>query len=136
MELRRAGFCTKVCRTFLRLGKQNSVERLYKNSTSCSDDLHFTKKKIGQCWKIIERCSQIVLTCQYLARIGRPDMLWTMDHLAMSLTKWNRACDGRLPRLTRYIRHTGNYRQNCHVGNNASECKLGLFHDADVAGDL
>ena len=30
----------------------------------------------------------------YLARIGRPDLLWTVNILARSVTKWNKACGG------------------------------------------
>ena len=28
------------------------------------------------------------------------------------------------------------YRQYCHVGNTAKQCRLGLFQDSDFAGDL
>ena len=44
-------------------------------------------------------CSQIVLKCLYLARIGRPDILWSVNKLARSITKWTKACDIRLNRL-------------------------------------
>ena len=35
-----------------------------------------------------------------------------------------------------YNHHTANNRQYCYVGKKASECKLGLFRDADIAGDV
>ena len=35
-----------------------------------------------------------------------------------------------------YIHHTCEYRQYCHVGNTAKQCRLGLFQDSDFAGDL
>ena len=38
--------------------------------------------------------------------------------------------------LISYIHHTGNYKQYCHVGNKANECKSGQFQDADFAEDL
>ena len=38
----------------------------------------------------------IVLKCLYLARIGRPDILWSVNKLARSVTKWTQACDRRL----------------------------------------
>ena len=72
----------------------------------------------------------------YLARIGRPDILWTVNKLARSVTKWTRACDRRRARLISYIHHTSVYRQYCHVGNTAQHCRLGLFHDPDFAGVL
>ena len=51
-------------------------------------------------------------------------------------TKWTRAFDKRLNRLISYIRHTCEYKQYCHVGNTAKQCRLGLFEDSDFAGDV
>ena len=34
------------------------------------------------------------------------------------------------------IHHTSEYKQYCHVGNTAKQCRLGLFQDSDFAGDL
>ena len=28
------------------------------------------------------------------------------------------------------------YKQYCHVGNTAKQCRLGMFQDSDFAGDL
>ena len=81
-------------------------------------------------------CSQIVLKCVYLARIGRPDIRWSVNKLARSITKWTKACDKRLNRLISYIHHTYEYKQYCYVGNTAKHCRLGLFQDSDFAGDL
>ena len=39
-------------------------------------------------------------------------------------------------RLISYIHHTCDYKQYCHVGNSAKQCRLGLFQDSDFAGDL
>ena len=79
-------------------------------------------------------CSQIVLKCLYLARIGRPDI--PVNKLARSITKWTKACDKRLNRLISYIHHTCEYKQYRHVGNTAKQCRLGLFQDSEFAGDL
>ena len=81
-------------------------------------------------------CSQIVLQCLYLARIGSPDIPWSVNKFARSITKWTKACDKRLNRLISYIHHTCEYKQYCHVGNTAKQCRLGLFPDSDSAGDL
>ena len=59
-----------------------------------------------------------------------------MNKLARSITKWTKACDKRLNRLISYIHHTSKYKQYCHVGNTAKQCRLGLFQDSDFAGDL
>ena len=53
-------------------------------------------KSVGE---LSNTCSQIVLKCLYLARIGRPDILWSVNKLARSITKWTKACDKRLNRL-------------------------------------
>ena len=81
-------------------------------------------------------CSQNVLKCLYLARIGRPDILWSVNKCARSITKWTKACDKRLNRLISYSYLTCEYKQYCHVGNTAKQCRLGLFQDSDFAGDL
>ena len=52
------------------------------------------------------------------------------------ITEWTKACDKRLNRLMSYIHHTCEYKQYCHVGNTAKQCRLGLFQDSDFAGDL
>ena len=72
----------------------------------------------------------------YLARIGRPDILWSVNKLARSITKWTKACDKRLSRLISYIHHTCEYKQFWYVGNTAKQCRLGLFQDSHCAGDL
>ena len=90
-------------------------------------------KSVGELSQV---CSQIVLNCLYLARFGRPDILLSVKKLARSITKWTQACDKRLNRLISYIHHTCEYKQYCHVGNTARQCRLGLFQDSDFAGDL
>ena len=72
----------------------------------------------------------------YLARIGRPDILWSVNKLARAVTKWTKACDKRLARLISYIHHTCEFKQYCFVGNTAHQCRLGLFQDSDFAGDV
>ena len=47
-----------------------------------------------------------------MARSGRPDILWSVNKFARSITTWTKACDKRL------------------------QCRLGLFQDSDFAGDL
>ena len=90
-------------------------------------------KSVGE---MSQECSQIVLKCLYLVRIGPPDILWSVNKLARSITKWTKACDKRLSRLISCIHHTCEYKQYCYVGNTAKQCRLGLFQDSDFAGDL
>ena len=113
-----------------------TMQQLYKVSTPCIDDHHFKEEELKSARELSQVCSQIVLKCLYLARIGRPDILWSVNKLARSITKWTKACDKRLNRLISYIHHTCEYKQYCYVGNTAKQCRLGLFQDSDFAGDL
>ena len=113
-----------------------TTQQLYKVSTPCIDDHHFKEEETKSVGELSNTCSQIVLKCFFLARIGRPDILWSVNKLARSITKWTKACDKRLNRLISFFHHTCEYKQYCHVGNTAKQCRLGLFQDSDFAGDL
>ena len=94
------------------------MERLYKVSSPCLDDHQFEQKELESVGES-EVCSQIVLKYLYLTRIGRPDILWSVNRLARAVTKWTQACDRRLARLISHIHHTSEFQQYCHVGNTA-----------------
>ena len=106
MVLRHGRACSKMRWAILRTGKQKS----------------------GVQWELenLQVCSPIVLKCLYLARIGRPDILWSVNELARAVAKWTQSCDRRLARLISYIDHTNEFRQYCHVGNTAQHCRLGF----------
>ena len=91
-------------------------------------------------WTQLENCQKYALKlfkkCLYLARIGRPDILWSVNKLALSMTKWTKACDKRLSRLISYIHHTCEYKQYCHVGNTSKQSRIGLFQDSEFTRDL
>ena len=112
------------------------VEQLYKVTSLCLDDHQFKQEELESVGESSQVCSQIVLKCMYLARLGRLDILWSANKLAGAVTKWTQACDRRLARLVSYIHHTNDFQQYCHVGNTAQHCPLGLFQDSDLAGDL
>ena len=101
--------------------------RRLNNSTkyllTCIDDHHFKEEEMKSVGELSQVCSQIVLKCLHLARVGRPDIL----------PKWTEACDKRLNRLISYIHHTCEYKQYCYVGNTAKQCRLGLFQDSEFA---
>ena len=67
-----------------------TTQQLYKVSTPCIDDHRFKEetKSVGELSHV---CSQIVLKCLYLARIGRPDILWSVNKLARSITKMDQS---------------------------------------------
>ena len=76
-----------------------TTQQFYKVSTPCIDDHHFKDEETKSVGELSNTRSQIVLKCFYLARIGRPDILWSVNKLARSITKWTKACDKRLIRL-------------------------------------
>ena len=85
------------------------TEQLYKVSSPCLDDHHFKKEELESVGELSQICSQIVLTCLYLARIGRPHILWSVNKLARSVTKWTGSCDKRSARLISHVHHTDDY---------------------------
>ena len=114
-----------------------TTQQLYKVSTPCLDDLHFKRGRIEICRRIVKSmladCSKMLILGTYWKR---PDIPWSVNKLARSITKWTTACDKRLSRLISYTHYTSEYKQYCHVGNTAKQCRLGLFQDSDLAGDL
>ena len=68
-----------------------STQQLYKVSTPCIDDHHFKEEEMKSVGELSQVCSQIVLKCLYLARIGRPDILWSVNKLARSITKMDQS---------------------------------------------
>ena len=70
-----------------------TTQQLYKVSIPCIDDHHFKEEELKSAGDLSKVSSQMVLKCLYLARIGRPDILWSVNKLARSITKWTNACD-------------------------------------------
>ena len=129
------GHAEKCVERFCELANK-TTQQLCRVSNPFIDDHHFKEEELKSVGELSKVCSQIVLKCLYLARIGRPDILWSVNKFARSITKWTKACDKRLSRLISYIHHTCDYKQYCHVGNTAKQCRLGLFQDFDFAGYL
>ena len=96
-----AGHAKKCVERYCQLSNK-TTQQLYKVSTPCIDDHHFEEemKSVGDLSHV---CSQIVLKCVYLARIGRPDILRSVNKHARSMTKWTKACEKRLNRFISYI---------------------------------
>ena len=70
-----------------------TTQQLYKGYTPYIVDHHLKEEELKSVGELSKVCSQSVLKCLYLARIGRPDILRSVNKLARSITKWTKACD-------------------------------------------
>ena len=61
----------------------------------CMDDHQFKEEDNESVGELSTVCSQIVLKCLYLAHIGRPDILWSVNKLPRAVTNLTKACDKR-----------------------------------------
>ena len=98
---------------------ENCVERYFELAFKCTSALKLAEtlcmdghpcvpEDFNITGELASECAQIVLKC--LASIGSPDLFWTVNVLARSVTKWNKARDKR---LISYINHAQQYRQYC-----------------------
>ena len=97
------GHAKRVCGTDIASWHTKPVNKYTKYLLHASMTIHFKEEELKSVGELSKVCSQIVLKSLYLARIGRPDILWSVNKLAKSITKWTRACDKRLSRLISYI---------------------------------
>ena len=104
--------------------------------TPCIDDHQLRPEQFEVEGELASVAVRIVLTALYLARVCRPDIMYSVCMLAREVTRWKEADDKRLHRLMSYLHNTSHYMQKCFVGNSASECQLALFCDASFAGCL
>ena len=81
-----AGHAKKCVERYCELANK-TTQQLYKVSTPCIDDHHFKEEETKSVGELSQVCSQIVLKCLYLARIGRLDILWSVNKLARSRSK-------------------------------------------------
>ena len=99
--------------------ENKTTRQLHRVATPCLDDHQFKEEEM----RSVGELSKVLLTdCSYLARIGRLEILRSVNKLARAVTKWTKACDKRFARLISYIHHTCEFRQYCHVGNTAQQC--------------
>ena len=104
-----------------------SESSLKKVSTPCIDDHQISDEDFEVKGYLDNIASQIVLTCLYLARHNRPDILWSVNYLARNITKWSVADDKRLHRLISYLHHTRDYIQFCFAGDNIRDCCIKTY---------
>ena len=56
-----------------------TTQQLHKVATLGSDDHQFKEEGMGSVGELSKVCPQIVMKCLYLARIGRLDILWSVN---------------------------------------------------------
>ena len=64
-----------------------TTQQQHKVSNPCIDDHHFKEEELKSVGELSKVCSQIFVKCLYLARIGRPDILCSVNKLARSITE-------------------------------------------------
>ena len=112
-----------------------SVNSLKKVATPCLDDNMLNTSDFMEKGTLSKDASKAVLKCLYLARLARPEILWTVNSLAREVTKWTVACDKRLHRLISYLHHRRDDALVSFVGDEPKDCNIVLFCDASFAGD-
>ena len=120
---------------YLELSKTDESQ-LAKVQTPCIDDHQLSPEDFVAKGELAHCAARIVLKALFVARMSRPDCLWSVNTLAREVTKWNVACDKRLHRLISYMHNTKDIVQVCIVGDRPEDCMLALFTDASFAGDL
>ena len=114
--------------------QKNAWREKFELANETKSQHHIEGRRNGICWRLVKglltNCSKMLVLAP---RIGGPDILWYVNELARAFIEWTRACDKRLARLISYIHHTCDFKQYCHVGNTAKQCRLGLFQDFDFA---
>ena len=128
--------CKEMCGAILWIGQQGRRNKSTKYPLPASMTTTTKKKK----WNLLENCHKyapkLFRNALYLARIGRPDILWSSEQTCtinhqMDQSLW------QTPWIDWFhIFTTHKKKQFCHVGTSAKQCRLKLFQDSDFAGDL
>ena len=79
--------------------------------------------------------TKVLTKIMYIARLARPDLLRAVGALTIMITKWTPLCDRKLFRIIKYRNGSVAWRQIGFIGDKADSLELGLFSDADFAGD-
>ena len=82
-------YCLRNIQDLLSDGRRNSFTK--SQLLPCLDDRHFKEEELESVGELSKVCSQNELKCLYMARIGRLDILWSVNKLARSVTKWTDA---------------------------------------------
>ena len=103
-----------------------TTHQFYKVSTPYVDDHYFKEEElrsVGDLSKVLlSNCSEMP---SILHALVRPDILWSVNKLARSITKWTKACDKRLISIDLHTFITHVITNNIvNVGNTAKQCRF------------
>ena len=76
-----------------------------------------------------------LMEIMWVARYCRDDVLRACNALTNNITRWTNLADKKRTRLVSYLGHTKDYRKVGFIGDPMDELRLGLFPDANFAGD-
>jgi len=98
------GHARQCVEKYLELAK-TTKESIKTVATPCIDDHQLAPEDFEQKGSLEPVCARIVLKVLFLARMGRPDLLWTVNVLAREVTKWNVACDKKAPSTNQLLEY-------------------------------
>ena len=105
-----------------------------KDKSSCTKSQLFAwmarisrRRNLNQLEKCLKYARRLSQKCLHLARIGRHEILWSVNTLARSVTTWTRACDRRLACLISYIHRTNDCRQYFSCGKHGPALSTGFI---------
>ena len=78
------GHAKKCVERYCELANKTS-QQLHKVATPCFDDHQFKEEEMGSVGELCTVCSHTVPKLLHLARIGRPDILWSVNKLARQI---------------------------------------------------
>ena len=82
-----------------------------------------------------EIATKCLMEIMWVSRYCRVNILSACNALTKNVTRWTSLDHKKLTRLVSYPLHTKDYRKVGFIGDPLDELRLGLFTDANVAGD-
>ena len=81
-----------------------------------------------------EHACAVLMKLLWGARLGRPDVLRAITHLATLVSKWSKACDRMLHRLMAYVSQSTDYTLVGYINDLPEDLWLEIYTDSDFSG--
>jgi len=115
-EYSMTGYAEQCVETYLEVADV-SESSLKLAETPCMDGHQTPSEDFEAKGLLYPVAARIVRKVLFLARVNRPDLIWTVNAFARMVTQWNVACDKHLHRLMSYIRCAKQLRMHCVLGD-------------------